>query len=77
MSFSDFDKGGLGVRTTGREKGVVHRYDVLADYARLAAIGQFAIPVARTFTWEDWREAIELSMAGRAHGKLLLIPVSR
>jgi len=48
MSFSDFDEGGLGVSTTGREKGVVHRYDVLGDYARLAAIGQFTIPVART-----------------------------
>ncbi|WP_085970147.1 NADP-dependent oxidoreductase [Paraburkholderia kururiensis] len=77
MSFSDFDEGGLGVRTTGREKEGVHRYDVLGDYARLAAVGQFAIPVARTFTWEDWREAVELSMAGRAHGKLLLIPGPR
>jgi NADPH:quinone reductase-like Zn-dependent oxidoreductase len=74
MSFSDFDKDGLGVRTTGREKGVVHRYDVLGEYAGLAASGRFAIPVARTFTWGDWREAVELSMAGRAHGKLLLIP---
>lgn len=77
MSFSDFDEGGLGVRTTGREKEGVHRYDVLGDYARLAAVGQFAIPVARTFTWEDWREAVELSMAGRAHGKLLFIPGPR
>jgi len=74
MSFSDFDKEGLGVRTTGREKGAVHRYDVLGDYARLAASGRFAIPIARTFTWDDWREALELSMTGRAHGKLILIP---
>jgi NADPH:quinone reductase-like Zn-dependent oxidoreductase len=77
MSFSDFDKDGLGVRTTGREKGVVHRYDVLGDYAQLAASGRFAIPVARTFTWDDWREAVELSMAGRAHGKLVLTPGPR
>jgi NADPH:quinone reductase-like Zn-dependent oxidoreductase len=74
MSFSDFDEGGVGVQTTGREKGVVHRYDVLGDYARLAAEGRFSIPVARTFTWDDWREAVEISMAGRAHGKLVLVP---
>lgn len=73
MSFSDFDEGGLGVRTTGREKGVVHRYDVLEEYARLAASGRFSIPLSRTFTWGDWQEAVNLSMAGRAHGKLVLL----
>ena len=73
MSFSDFDEDGLGVRTTGREKGVVHRYDVLGDYARLAAEGRFTIPIARTSTWDDWRDAVEISMAGRAHGKLVLV----
>ena len=72
MSFSDFDEGGLGVRTTGREKGVVHRYDVLEDYAQLAAEGRFSIPIARIFTWEDWQEAVAISMSGRAHGKLLI-----
>lgn len=73
MSFSDFDEAGIGVRTTGREKGVIHRYDVLGDYARLAAEGRFTIPIARTFTWDDWQEAVALSMGGRAHGKLVLI----
>jgi NADPH:quinone reductase-like Zn-dependent oxidoreductase len=73
MSFSDFDEGGLGIRTTGREKGVVHRYDVLGDYAQLAAEGTFTIPIARAFTWDDWRDAVEISMAGRAHGKLVLM----
>jgi NADPH:quinone reductase-like Zn-dependent oxidoreductase len=73
MSFSDFDEDGLGVRTTGREKGVVHRYDVLGHYAQLAAEGRFTIPIARTFTWNDWRDAVEISMAGRAHGKLVLL----
>ena len=72
MSFSDFDEVGLGVRTTGREKGVVHRYDVLGDYAQLAAEGRFSIPIARTFTWDDWQDAVEISMSGRAHGKLLI-----
>jgi len=73
MSFSDFDEDGLGVRTTGREKGVVHRYDVLGDYAQLAVEGSFTIPVARTFTWDDWHDAVEISMSGRAHGKLVLM----
>jgi NADPH:quinone reductase-like Zn-dependent oxidoreductase len=73
MSFSDFDEGGLGVRTTGREKGVVHRYDALGAYARLAADGRFTIPIARTFALEHWREPVEVSMGGRALGKLLLM----
>ena len=73
MSFADFDQDGLGVRTTGREKGVVPRYDVLGHYARLAAEGRFTIPIARTFALEDWREALDLSLNKRAHGKLVLL----
>ena len=74
MSFADFDEDGIGVRTTGREKGGVPRYDVLGHYAQLAAEGRFSIPVARTFGLDDWREAAEISMSKRAHGKLLLLP---
>jgi NADPH:quinone reductase-like Zn-dependent oxidoreductase len=73
MSFADFDKDGLGVRTTGRDKGVVLRYDVLGHYAQLAAEGRFTIPIARTFALEDWREALDLSLNKRAHGKLVLL----
>jgi NADPH:quinone reductase-like Zn-dependent oxidoreductase len=73
MSFSDFDEGGVGVRTTGREKGVVHRYEALPHYAQLAAEGRFSIPIARTFAPEDWRQAAEISLSGRAHGKLVLL----
>jgi NADPH:quinone reductase-like Zn-dependent oxidoreductase len=61
------------VRTTGREKGAVHRYDVLGDYARLAAEGRFTITIARIFTWDDWQQAVEISVSGRAHGKLVLV----
>ena len=74
LSFADFDEEGLGVRTTGRERGVVQRYDVLGAYAQLAAEGRFSIPVARTFRLEDWREAAEISMSKQAHGKLMLLP---
>ena len=73
MSFADFDEDGLGVRTTGREKGVVLRYDVLGHYAQLAAEGRFTIPISGTFALEDWREALDLSLSKRARGKLVLL----
>ena len=73
MSFSDFDEGGIGVRTTGRERGGAPRYDALPHYAQLAAEGRFTIPIAGTFALEDWRAAAELSLGGRAHGKLVLL----
>jgi NADPH:quinone reductase-like Zn-dependent oxidoreductase len=73
MSFSDFDEEGLGVRTTGREKGVVHRYDVLDQYARLAAEGRFTIPISQTFPLADWGKALDMSINQRAHGKLVLM----
>ena len=73
MSFSDFDNEGLRVRTTWQEKGVVPRYDVLGHYAQLAAEGRFTIPIARTFALEHWREALDLSLNKRAHGKLVLL----
>ena len=74
MSISDFDEGGLGVRTTGREPGLVPRYDALVPLAQLAAEGRFTVPVAGTFSMEDWRTALELSYTGQAHGKLLILP---
>lgn len=73
LSFADFDEAGIGVRTTGREKGGVHRYDVLGHYAGLAATGRFSIPIARSFALEDWREAAAISMSKKAHGKLVLL----
>jgi NADPH:quinone reductase-like Zn-dependent oxidoreductase len=74
LSCADFDEEGIGVRTTGREKGGVHRYDMLGHYAQLAAEGRFSIPIAHIFALEDWREAAEISMSKQAHGKLLLLP---
>ena len=74
MSITDFDEGGLGVRTTGRETNLIPRYDALAHYARLAAEGRFSIPVAGTFAMEDWRKALKLSHGGHAHGKLMILP---
>ncbi len=50
------------------------RYDVLADFTKLAAEGRFTVPVARTFALEDWQEALDLSLSGHAHGKIVLLP---
>jgi NADPH:quinone reductase-like Zn-dependent oxidoreductase len=67
-----------GVRTGAEniksEGGFKLRWDVLGEYGQLAAEGRFSIPVARTFALEDWREALDISLAGRARGKLVLLP---
>ena len=61
----------LGVRTSfeGRLS-----YFAIAEFAALAAQGRFTIPIARTFPLKDWRDALEVSLSGRAHGKLVLLP---
>ena len=65
----------LGVRDSFHE---VHRpFDraaVFAEFAGLAADGKFTVPVAGTFPLDDWRTAMEISLGGRARGKLLLLP---
>lgn len=63
----------LGVRTSFTEEGPGLRYDVLGEYAQHAAAGRFSIPVARVFPFEDWRTALEISLSGRARGKLVLL----
>ena len=63
---------GFGEEATG-EDGAVLRWDVLGDLARLAAEGRFTVPIARTFALEDWRVALDLSLSGRARGKLVIL----
>jgi len=48
--------------------------DFVADYATLAAAGQFTIPVAKRFPLDEWRAAAELSLSGAPHGKVVLVP---
>ena len=75
MTISHFEEAAqLGVRTTGREQNLTPRYDVLDTFAKLAADGRFSVPVASTFAMKDWREALDLSLSGRARGKLLILP---
>jgi NADPH:quinone reductase-like Zn-dependent oxidoreductase len=71
----------LGVRSifdqdeaTAEDMAHAMRYDVLGEFAQLAAEGQFTIPIARTLALEDWRTALELSQSGHARGKLVLVP---
>lgn len=61
----------LGVRSA-IGMGARPRYDVLGEFARLAADGRFSVPVGRTFPLADWRAALELSQSHQAHGKLVL-----
>ena len=75
VTISDFEAADkLRVRTTGREEKLVHRYDVLGQFGQLAAEGTFSIPVADTFAMGDWRKAFDISLSGRARGKLLILP---
>ena len=74
LTVSDFESAAvLGVRTSATE-GAALRYDVLAEYAVLAAEQRFWIPVGRCYRLQEWREALELSLSGRAGGKLVLLP---
>ena len=47
---------------------------VVADYAALAAAGEFRLPIAQRFPLDRWRDAVELSLTGHPGGKLVLIP---
>jgi hypothetical protein len=49
------------------------RYDVLGDFAQLAADGQFMVPVARTFALDEWGLARDISQSALARGKLVLL----
>lgn len=74
LTISDFSAAKeLGVRHSFGEAFTL-RWEVLGDFAQLAAQGKFTVPVNRTFPLEDWRPAFDLSQSYRAHGKLVLLP---
>lgn len=52
--------------------GAQPRYDVLGEFASLAADGRFSVPVSRIFPLDDWRAALELSQSRQSRGKLVL-----
>ncbi|WP_433512517.1 NADP-dependent oxidoreductase [Nonomuraea sp. CA-143628] len=71
---------GLGVRDTFHEDPTTftdeERFGSFAEFARLAAEGRFTVPVSRTFPLDQWRTALDISVTGHAHGKLLLLPAA-
>lgn len=74
LTISDFAAAKeLGVRDSF-EEGQTQRFDVFPEFAQLAADGKFTVPIAGTFSLENWRTALEISLSGQAHGKLLLLP---
>ena len=74
LTISDFEGSKkLGVRNTGQDNTTL-RYEVLPEYARLAAEGRFTVPIGGTYSLESWRDALELSLAGNAKGKLVVLP---
>ena len=54
--------------------GVFPSDAILNDYAALAAAGSFRLPIARRYSLDDWRDAVALSLSGRPHGKVVLVP---
>lgn len=74
MTISDFAVAKqLGVRINIEEMTIMP-YHVLGDFAQLAADGKFSIPIACTYSLEDWRTALDVSQSQKARGKLILLP---
>lgn len=73
LSIADRKGAELGVRGN-YDSGLPLRYETFGEMAEAAAAGTFSIPIARTFPLEQWREAMEISVSGKARGKLLLVP---
>jgi NADPH:quinone reductase-like Zn-dependent oxidoreductase len=67
----------LGARVNLDElipSGALAHRGFLADYAALAAAGEFRIPIAQEYPLDSWHDAVELLVAGTPHGKLVLVP---
>jgi NADPH:quinone reductase-like Zn-dependent oxidoreductase len=73
LTMTDFASAAqLGARHSFAE-AVTRRDGVLGEYAKLAAEGRFRIPIARTYRLDAWRAALDASLSGHAHGKLVLL----
>ena len=75
LSIADREGPQLGVRGN-YDEGLPLRYETFGEMAQAAADGKFSIPIARTFPLQQWREAMEISLSGKASGKLLLVPTA-
>src|SRR3546814_12665612 len=52
-----------GAENIKADGGFKLRWDKLGEFGRLAAEGRFSITVAQTFVLENWREALDISLA--------------
>jgi NADPH:quinone reductase-like Zn-dependent oxidoreductase len=69
VTLSDFASAQeLGVRNGS----TALRYDVLGEFADLAAEGRFEIPIGGVYELDEWRPAMERSRSGHPRGKLVL-----
>lgn len=48
--------------------------DPLPEYVTRTAAGTFRLPIARTFSFGEWREAARLSLSRAPRGKVVLLP---
>ena len=69
LTLSDF----AAAEELGARVNTTLRYDTLPEVAQLAANGAFTVPIARTFTLEQFPEAVALSRSAHAGGKVLLL----
>jgi NADPH:quinone reductase-like Zn-dependent oxidoreductase len=73
VTIADFSAPQLGVRVSSGG-GTERAYYALAEAARLAQDGQFALPVERVFGFSEAADAQRLSEEGHVRGKLVLVP---
>ncbi len=74
LTISDFSAANeMGIRHSFSEN-TPQRYDVIGEFAKLAAVGKFSIPLALALPLASWKEAMDLSLSGHAHGKIVLQP---
>ncbi|WP_305785534.1 hypothetical protein [Symbioplanes lichenis] len=71
---ADLEKLGARVTIDELRPDVTPATELLPRYAALAAQGEFHLPIAKTYPLDDWRSAVELSLTGNPHGKLVLLP---
>ncbi|MFE0172438.1 NADP-dependent oxidoreductase [Streptomyces sp. NPDC059002] len=71
VTVADMNAADHGVAFSGGGKG--DPVPALAEYARLAVEGRLRLPVSETFPLADAVKAHEISEAGRAGGKLVLV----
>jgi NADPH:quinone reductase-like Zn-dependent oxidoreductase len=77
MTISNHDEArSLGARVNIDEfrPGLSPLTGLLAEYADLAGRGEFRLPIAQAYPFDEWREAVELSLSGSPHGKVVLLP---